>query len=86
MTIPQGEPWCCKSCNTVLGHRIRKHENDRHIEVLVTLAGPELIGYGRVPCICGAVRCWEPGEAAMDELIRRVQQARKTNCFDRKGL
>jgi hypothetical protein len=45
-----------------------------HAEVLTTLAGPELIGFGRVPCACGAVRAWEPGRQSMDALIKLVQK------------
>jgi hypothetical protein len=72
-----GEPWRCKACGAVLGNRVRRDENGRHVEALVTLAGPELIGFGLVPCACGEVRFWQPGEAAIEMLVKMVQKSVK---------
>lgn len=77
-----GDPWCCKHCLAVLGYRVRKDLNGRHIETLVTLAGPELIGFGYVPCECGETREWQPGEAAMELLIKRYGKLEEHHAKD----
>ncbi len=69
--------WNCKKCGALLGHWERRDNCGRHFEVLVTLAGPELIGSGRVPCACGAMRDWEPGRQSLEALLAMVQVPRE---------
>lgn len=72
-------PWTCRDCRRVLGLRGRKtvtvEGRERKMEIL-TVGDVELIGFGRVTCSCGAVRVWQPGEAAMQALVEMVQRVR----------
>ena len=74
-------PWNCKKCGSLLGHWERKcvQYGDKvfHREELTTLSGVQLIGFGRVPCACGAVRDWEPGRQSLEALIALVQKQHK---------
>jgi hypothetical protein len=69
-------PWNCKHCGATLGHWERRDLCDHHAVVLVTIAGPEIIGIGRVPCECGVMSEWVPGKVTMDALLARVLAAR----------
>ena len=74
MKAKTGMPLLCKKCGAVLGYRVRKHDNGCHIEILGTIAGLELIGFGRVPCVCGAAQEWMPDKQATEWALERARQ------------